>query len=447
MSTDGEQQYSGERGVSTKVRERKAPVTRLCRLRVMGAVVLKIELRKKRYLIGTSPDCDVVLTGDSEASRVHAELTHEDGLWCLRDLDSTNGIIALDAAGHETPRELLNFRGWQPGEGVLIGRTEVWLELVPTQDEVLRGFHGVVGRSPAMRVMFKQLERAAARRTTLLLTGESGTGKTMIAKAIHAASGRKGPCVVVNCGGLKSSEALKSELMGHVKGAFTGAQADRAGAFRTANSGTLFLDEIAEIPLELQAELLRVVEELRVKPMGSDQEVEVDVRLVVATHRNLARMVAQERFRADLYYRLNVMPIHVPPLSERFDDLPDLLDSLTEQLKHPRVEWPMDVVKKLASRETPGNVRELKNLVERILIEADGAKVITLKHLEPLEAGAAAVAGGPLVLDIQGMTMEQIEEQVFSRLLQVHKGNASEVKRILDVGQSKAMRMRAKLWK
>jgi DNA-binding NtrC family response regulator len=231
---------------------------------------------------------------------------------------------------------------------------------------------GVVGQSAPILAICDRLKRIAPTPATILLTGESGTGKEVAARALHRMSPRaNGPFVPVNCAAI-AAELIESELFGHVKGAYTGAQQSREGLFYYARGGTLFLDEISELPLAAQAKLLRVLEERRIRPVGSEQEIAVDVRVIAASNRDLKDEVAARRFRQDLYYRLQVLEVTLPPLRERPEDIPLLVEhfmaQLTPGLGVPPLTLDPRTVARMADYDWPGNVRELRNLVERSLI-------------------------------------------------------------------------------
>ncbi|TXG99864.1 MAG: sigma-54-dependent Fis family transcriptional regulator [Rhodocyclaceae bacterium] len=231
---------------------------------------------------------------------------------------------------------------------------------------------GMVGQSATMLAVCDRLKRIAPTPATILLTGESGTGKEVAARALHRMSPRaNGPFVPVNCAAI-SAELIESELFGHVKGAYTGAQQSREGLFYYARGGTLFLDEISELPLAAQAKLLRALEERRIRPVGSEQEIAVDVRVIAATNRDLKVEVAAQRFRQDLYYRLQVPEVTLPPLRERPEDIPLLVEhfmaQLTPMLGVPPLALDPRTAARLSDYDWPGNVRELRNLVERSLI-------------------------------------------------------------------------------
>ncbi len=239
-------------------------------------------------------------------------------------------------------------------------------------------YHNIIGQSKLMQEVYRYIEKVAPSRATALLLGESGTGKELVARAIHQASPRQDmPFIKVNCAALPES-LLESEFLGHEKGAFTGAVSTKKGRFELADGGTLFLDEIGELPLALQAKLLRVLQEKQFERLGGSQTIEVDARVIAATNRSLDEEVINGQFRADLYYRLNVVPVNLPPLRERREDIPILLDHfLRESNKNneKQVRLSKSVVDFLMDYEWPGNVRELQNLIERLVIMADQDKV------------------------------------------------------------------------
>jgi len=237
-------------------------------------------------------------------------------------------------------------------------------------------FEEIIGNSSALRRALQQVEVVASTDSTVLLLGETGTGKELLARAIHDRSGRRERTFVkINCAAIPSG-LLESELFGHEKGAFTGAIAQKIGRFEVANGGTLFLDEVGEIPLELQPKLLRVLQEQEFERIGSTKTIKVDVRLIAATNRDLLQMVEEHRFRDDLYYRLNVFPIHIPPLRDRPEDIPALVRYFVQRLARPmnrQVEViPSETMETLCRYRWPGNVRELANLIERAMILSPG---------------------------------------------------------------------------
>ncbi len=245
------------------------------------------------------------------------------------------------------------------------------------QDRNPRRFEQIIGKSPALEAVLEQVERVAPTDSTVLIEGETGTGKELIARAIHNISSRCGrPFIKLNCAAIPF-DLLESELFGHEKGAFTGAIAQKVGRFEMADTGTLFLDELGDVPLALQPKLLRVLQEQEFERLGSTRTHHVDVRLVAATHRNLADMVQRSAFRSDLYYRLNVFPILLPPLRARPEDIPALVAHFVEifgrRMSKPIEHVPPETMSALRSYQWPGNIRELQNLIERaVILSNDG---------------------------------------------------------------------------
>jgi transcriptional regulator with GAF, ATPase, and Fis domain len=310
--------------------------------------------------IGTAPSNDLRLT-DPTVSRLHAELRlAKDGI-CVRDAGSTNGTI-ID--GIRIGEAVVG-----TGATIRVGATTVRVEVGedPEYVEISQAdrFGDLVGTSVDMRRAFAVLERVSPTDTTVLLQGETGTGKDVAARAIHAASKRaEGPFVPVDCGAIAET-LIESELFGHVRGAFTGAVADRIGAFEEADGGTLFFDEIGELPLALQPKLLRALETREVRRVGSNTTKRVDVRVIAATNRHLPAEVNQGTFREDLYYRLAVVTVELPPLRARREDIIVIAKHFYSQLVGPEAELPTSLIASVVSREWRGNVRELRNYIER----------------------------------------------------------------------------------
>jgi Nif-specific regulatory protein len=239
-----------------------------------------------------------------------------------------------------------------------------------------KGFHTIISRSPVMTEMIKIIDRVAKTDSSVLITGESGTGKELFAEQIHLRSPRNGdPFVRVNCAAIPEG-LLESELFGHVRGAFTSAISNRKGRFEMANGGTIFLDEIGDMPLALQAKLLRVIQEKEFEKVGSDNTITIDTRILAATNRNIKAMTDKGEFRNDLYYRLNVVPLHVPPLRQRTEDIPDLARFfMTKYMKQNKKElagFSQDAQEAMLTYSWPGNIRELENCVERACVIASG---------------------------------------------------------------------------
>ncbi len=279
----------------------------------------------------------------------------------------------------------------------------------------------IIGKSPAMRRVMELLDRIAPTRTTVLITGESGTGKERIARAIHDRSERAGgPFLVVNCGALPEN-LMESELFGHEKGAFTGAAQRHIGMFREAEGGTLFLDEVGELPLALQVKLLRVLQEKKVRPVGAAQESPVDVRVLAATNRNVEADVEAGRFRQDLYYRLNVIRVELPPLRERREDVPTLAERFVAHFSLEMGKtvhgFTSDALRAIGSYEFPGNVRELENVIERAVALA-GSTRIGLGDLPPSVSGVVGSVG-PRLLELPpgGCQLDEVMNEVERRFL------------------------------
>jgi two-component system, NtrC family, response regulator HydG len=298
----------------------------------------------------------------------------------------------------------------------------------------------MIGRSQPMRALYELIERIGPSQAPVLVRGESGTGKELIARAIHLHSPRKERALVaVNCTSLPAS-LLESELFGHVRGAFTGATSPRRGLFVEADGGTLFLDEIGDMPLELQAKVLRVVEDGEVRAVGADGSRRVDVRLIAATHRDLEERVREGAFRQDLFYRLNVVPLSVPALRERKEDVPLLVDHFLararERNPHTRVEgFSPDVVAALARAPWPGNVRELENLIERLVVVCSGAEV----SIEDLELHVSGLVGdaSPLLEARQKLVpLRQLEDDYIAWVVARCDGNKTRAAEILGIDVS-----------
>ena len=294
----------------------------------------------------------------------------------------------------------------------------------------------LIGRAPAMQRLYRTLVKVAASDATVLVSGESGTGKELVARMLHRASGRSdGPFVAVNCAAIPDT-LIESELFGHERGAFTGAHRRRQGRFEEAAGGTLFLDEIASMPLPLQATLLRVLQERRVTRLGGAGEVEVDVRVVAATNRDLAALAAAGEFRDDLYYRLNVVPLLLPPLRERREDLPALAGHLLERAarRHGVAVAPLPpaVLRVLMEHDWPGNVRELANVLERLVLLAEDGR-LSVEDLPPEIREPGADGGCPFRLPAGGLRWDDVERGLLHQALQRAEGNRAAAARLLGL--------------
>ncbi len=298
-------------------------------------------------------------------------------------------------------------------------------------------FAGLVGVSPAMQEVYDLIEKVAAQEVTVMIQGESGTGKEIVARAIHSLSARRdGPFIPVNCGAIAES-LLESELFGHVRGAFTGAVTETKGLFRAAEGGTIFLDEIAEISHSLQVKLLRVLQEREVRPVGSDRSVKVDVRVVAATNRPLDEAIQDGTLRKDLFYRLNVVSIQLPPLRERASDIPLLvqhfIEVFNERTGKDVCAISSEALEILARHSWPGNVRELENVVERTYALGAGP-VITAKDLPPYLASEPVGTGPPETgVPQRPVRLRDLEVETILRVLRETGGNQVQAARLLGV--------------
>jgi len=330
--------------------------------------------------IGARPDCDVVL-GDSTVSRVHAEIVRGRDGTILRDLGSTNGTFV----GPVRVREVY----LTPETRFRVGKTEIAFrpddEVIQVVPSTANRFEGLVGNGLAMREVFGVLERIAPTDLTVLVTGETGTGKELVSRALHKRSKRANkPIIVFDCGAAPEG-LVEAELFGHERGAFTGAIASREGLFEAADGGTLFIDEVGELPLELQPKLLRALEQREVRRIGSSKSRHVDVRVIAATNRDLQGEVEAGRFREDLYYRIAVVELRLPPLRERRDDLALLVDHLLKRADgggRGVLGLDPEVEALFRAYHWPGNVRELNNVIERAVPFCDGP-TITLRGPPP----------------------------------------------------------------
>jgi len=302
---------------------------------------------------------------------------------------------------------------------------EALAQQVPVSDDRWR--EAIVTRSPLMLKLLEQAHMVAQSDVSVLINGQSGTGKEMLAQAIHAASPRNGkPFIAINCGALPE-QLLESELFGHAKGAFTGAVSARDGLFKTAGGGTLFLDEIGDMPQPLQVKLLRVLQERKVRPLGSDHDIEIDVRIISATHRDLPKAMEKKEFREDLFYRLNVVNLKIPALHQRTEDIPLLANHLLRQAaeRHkPQIRsFSVDAMKRLMAASWPGNVRQLVNVIEQC-VALSSSPVISDALVEQ------ALSGENSALPTFAEARNQFELNYLRKLLQMTKGNVTNAARL-----------------
>ena len=304
----------------------------------------------------------------------------------------------------------------------------------------------IVGRSAPMQEVFAMVLRVAPTRATVLLAGESGVGKDMIARAIHYHSPRKDkPFVKINCTAIPEN-LMESELFGYEKGAFTGANMTKPGKFELADTGTVFLDEIGDVPMAIQVKLLRILQEREFERLGSNKTRHIDVRVVAATNVDLRRALEEGTFREDLYYRLNVLPINIPSLRERRDDIPYLADHFIRkhaaELGAAELEMSVDATEKLMAYHWPGNVRELENVIERSLVLANGGRLEAADiRLDMAPRSRVAAGGGDTLFLPDGMTLDQYEETIIREAMRRAQGNKSQAARLLGLTRN-ALRYR-----
>ena len=325
------------------------------------------------------------------------------------------------------------------------------------QGDVSRTFPvDLVGDAPKTKAMRTLISQLAPSSSAVLIEGESGTGKELVARALHELSERKGPFVPINCAAI-SPELLESELFGHISGAFTGARKNKEGLFRVADKGTLFLDEISEMPLSMQASLLRAIEQKRVRPVGAEREMNVDVRIVAATNRHLSQEVQEGCFRHDLYYRLNVLSIELPALRERFEDVGPLLNyfsnSLGREMGLKPLVWSVQELEQLQKYSWPGNIRELKNTVERAFLLGKGHvfNVQLDASIEKDETMKTSFSALPLPTSVSesgypvNWLIKEVERAHIEKVVEAHGGNKSSASRQLGLAR-KTLERKFKQW-
>jgi DNA-binding NtrC family response regulator len=385
--------------------------------------------------VGKAADSDVVL-GDPFVSARHLRIEARAGRWHLADLGSTNGTLL---GGARVERAELPF-----GLPLRLGDVELVLEPPAVSDAARPSvFEQMVSRDPGMRRVFELIERVAPSDAAVAILGDTGTGKELVARALHARSPRAaGPFIPVNCSAIAET-LIESELFGHERGAFSGAERLRKGAFEEAHGGTIFLDEIGELPVDLQAKLLRTLELGEVKRVGASRPITVDVRVVAATHRDLRAQVRAGRFREDLFYRLCVVPVTVPPLRQRRGDVRLLAETFLAS-SAPRglpLRWSEEALAQLESYDWPGNVRQLRNVVVRALLFRGEGLVVPASAVvfEDTRAGSGDT-GDDDTLYVRGLTMEELEREAIRLSLRRHRGQRSAVVRELKIAKSTVLK-------
>jgi transcriptional regulator with PAS, ATPase and Fis domain len=396
-----------------------------------------VRVEQPSLVIGVGSSADFRLT-DSAVSHEHLRLTLTPSGVRLRDIESKNGTFMGVSRIHE-----VTLTG---DAAVVIGGTTLGITISTDAEgidlalSVRHGFGDAIGQSTIMRHLFATLERAAATDLTVLLEGESGVGKDLLARAIHKTSARAaGPLVVADCSAMPE-KLVESELFGHERGAFTGAEQARRGLFEEANGGTLFLDEIGELPLDLQPKLLRVLEQREVRPIGAREARSVDVRVIAATNRRLAEAARTGEFRSDLFYRLAVVKVTVPPLRERPEDILPIARRLLHAFKKDdTLDFPPDFASMLTAYEWPGNVRELRNVVERFAALGQRERLF-----EPAAAAALKdeedLSGLPYH-EARKLVCDRFEEKYVPGIVARAAGNLTRAAELAEVGRPTLYRM------
>ena len=374
-----------------------------------------------RLSIGSTPENDIVLS-DPTVSRHHAEVIYFNQIVLLRDLNSTNGTFVDGVRIQEAP---LGANSW-----IRMGRSDFRI-IDPSAANEYGIFVSdeLCGNSTAIKRVYELIEKTASTDLTVLISGETGTGKELVARALHQRSGRF-PLVIVDCSTLPEN-LVESELFGHEKGAFTGASAQRKGAFEQAHQGTVLLDEIGEVHLNLQPKLLRVLENHQIRRIGNSKPFDVDVRVIASTNRDLKLEVREGRFREDLYYRLSVLEIVLPPLRERKEDIPLLVEhflqfNTTYSLNKLFSDSAMDL---LMEYDWPGNIRQLRNIVDRVLVLNSGEEV-KAETLQPLLPSIGTHGG------IKGSSLNEVEKVAIENALRECNGNKMAAARKLGIAYS-----------
>ncbi|MFY0583243.1 sigma 54-interacting transcriptional regulator [Cystobacter fuscus] len=388
---------------------------------------------KERLRCGAHPTNDLVLAEDRTASRHHFEILNTERGWLLVDLNSTNGTFL---EGRRVERAYLS-------AGAVVRAGSSVLSFTPIDEEVTvepdreGELGGLVGQSVHMRQVFALIKKIAPLDVSVIIGGETGTGKELVARAIHERSSRsKGPLVVLDCGAIPP-HLIESELFGHEKGAFTGAVTERPGAFERAHGGTIFLDELGELRLDLQPKLLRVLENREVRRVGGNDVLSVDCRVIAATNRDLVKEIAAGHFREDLFFRLSVIHLQLPPLRERREDIPLILSRALADpevlARHGRKHISPEALALLMAYAWPGNVRELVNVLSHVLAFSEGEHVLP-EHLPARVRGQARELPLPFnehltFKDAKEQLLENFEREYITRVLSRCEGNLSRAAR------------------
>jgi DNA-binding NtrC family response regulator len=412
---------------------------------VAGETVSQVFTRR-RVTLGSKEPADFLIE-DTRVSRMHAAIEVDAKGYRLVDLGSKNGVFVGDL--------MVQSVYLRPGTTFLVGQVSVHFDVTTEEVEVRfsqrNRFGNMMGQSLTMREIFALLERVSPSDLTILVEGKSGTGKELVAEAVHKHSPRhRGPFVVFDCSAV-SSDLIESELFGHVKGAFTGAVANRKGAFENAQGGTLFIDELGELGMELQPKLLRALERREIRRVGSNEAISIDVRIVAATNRSLQDEVSRGTFREDLYYRFAVLKVVLPALQERVEDIPLLVEHFLQDAAARTGRSGLGVsyatMERLKSYPWPGNVRELRNFIERAVVLANDSGQVDARFLQPLVSDvpveppvlaeqALTAAGIPVDLpfkEAKNLLIEKFEVMYWQRLMEQTEGNVTQAARIAGI--------------
>lgn len=384
----------------------------------------EVTLRGREWVLGSSPECDIVF-GDEYVSARHSKIAYQSSTFIITDLGSTNGTLMGDVKIKESHLPY--------NEEILIGKSRIWLKEILIKEETGRYLSdhlgGLVGKTPAMQRLYQQIQLVAPSDVAVLIQAETGCGKELVARSLHDLSTRaSGNYVVINCGAI-SPQLIESELFGHEKGAFTGALQRRVGAFEQAHEGTLVLDEIGELPLELQPKLLRALENRSIRRVGGTSDITVNVRVIAATNRDLVEEVRQNRFREDLYFRLHVIPLSIPALRERREDIPFLAEYFIKQIdpsSNNRKKLTISAKAALMNYSWPGNVRELKNTLMRSYVMTPGHYLDTENLHLPQESKKTG----------ESLKLTESEKDKILEAMHVAEGNKSQAAQLLGIARS-----------
>ncbi|MEW6377606.1 MAG: sigma-54 dependent transcriptional regulator [Thermodesulfobacteriota bacterium] len=423
--------------------------------------MLSVILKKERYEVETASNGEEgiqkIISSPFDQVLCDIRMPQMDGLEFLRETQKMNvdaTIIMMSAYGTvDIAIEAMKLgaydyisKPFKPDEIILTLRKAEEREQLRKENQQLRravekeySFENILSKNPKMQEIFDVIRKVASYKSTILITGDSGTGKELIARALHYHSDRsKNPFVPVNCGAIPEN-LLESELFGHVKGAFTDAIRTKKGLFEEADGGTLFLDEIGELPATLQVKLLRVLQEGEIRRIGESKPIKIDVRIVSATVKDLIKEVNEGRFRDDLFYRLNVLPIHIPPLRERKEDIPLLINHFIKKYSQSMNKNVMGIDPKaleiMMNYKWYGNVRELENTIERTIVLSDGEN-IELENLPPeIREFQEEVQLGPLVEEEYSIkkASKMLEANLIKKALRKTKGNHTHAARLLEI--------------